>query len=153
MKIGIVHRHFRTGGRYLPIALAHRHTHNGDQDVVYISLDKGEYNTRPWRRDSRGESSWMDRVEWPNGHFLERFEPENSPLLDLHGMQKFWAAAPIEREPVDAAALARAAWVALEEAFAAFARVRPINGATVGAWEDLVDARDRFRRASRFGVM
>jgi hypothetical protein len=36
--IGAVYLHYK-GGRYLPVAVAERHTHNGDLDVVYVSHD------------------------------------------------------------------------------------------------------------------
>lgn len=63
------------GGRYLMVGVAETHEHNGDKDVVYISLNHGKMVTRPLRRDSRDQDSWEDIIEWPDGNRRQRFEP------------------------------------------------------------------------------
>lgn len=68
---GIYH-HYK-GDQYLVLCLADTHNHNGDKDVVYLSLARGKYNTRPLFRDSRNEDSWTDVVEWPDGKRRTRF--------------------------------------------------------------------------------
>lgn len=69
---GNVYRHYK-GGRYLVVAVADTHEHNGEKDVVYVSLTYGKYVTRPLQRDSRNQDSWMDYVEWPDGQKRMRF--------------------------------------------------------------------------------
>ena len=71
-----IYRHYK-GGRYLVVAVAENHEHNGDRDVVYISLLKGKYNTRPLQQDSRAQDSWTDEVVWPDGTTRERFVEES----------------------------------------------------------------------------
>ena len=66
------------GGRYLVAFVAETHEHNGDLDVVYISLTHGKVVTRPLRRDSRDQDSWQDMIRWPDGMHRERFVPEDS---------------------------------------------------------------------------
>lgn len=61
-----LYEHYK-GGKYLVVALAETHEHNGDVDVIYISLAYGKYVTRPLQRDSRNEDSWTDLVKWPDG--------------------------------------------------------------------------------------
>jgi hypothetical protein len=80
--IGVLYRHYG-GGLYLPVAAAERHTHNGDIDVVYVSLKHGKHCTRPLRRDSRDEDSWLDSVPWPDGRVRQRFEVEDPTLAAL----------------------------------------------------------------------
>lgn len=63
------------GGHYLMVGIAETHEHNGDKDVVYISLKYGKMVTRPLRRDSRNQDSWEDIVDWPDGKRRQRFEP------------------------------------------------------------------------------
>jgi hypothetical protein len=72
--------HFETGlyvhykgGRYLALMLAETHHHNGDLDVVYISLTHGKGVTRPYTRDLRNEDAWTDLVVWPDGKMHPRF--------------------------------------------------------------------------------
>ncbi len=62
------------GGTYLIMAVAETHNHNGDLDVVYVSLSSGKVVTRPLRRDSRDEDAWTDTVRWPDGLEHCRFE-------------------------------------------------------------------------------
>jgi hypothetical protein len=76
------YRHYK-GGLYLPIGVAERHTHNGDHDVVYVSLTHGKLVTRPLRRDSRAEESWLDIGLWPDGKQRERFVPDEPELAAL----------------------------------------------------------------------
>lgn len=68
-------RHYR-GGRYLVIALAETHAHNGDIDVVYYSLREKHNVTRPLKQDSRKQDSWTDMVKWPDGQTRRRFVRE-----------------------------------------------------------------------------
>lgn len=77
--VGHVHRHYK-GGRYLVQCLAETHNHNGDIDVVYISLTYGKAVTRPFQRDSRNEDAWTDTVTWPDGKVRARFVKES--ILD-----------------------------------------------------------------------
>jgi hypothetical protein len=63
------------GGVYLVLVVAETHEHNGDLDVVYVSLKHGTCCTRPLRSDSRRQDSWLDMVEWPDGQFRDRFMP------------------------------------------------------------------------------
>lgn len=79
---GTVWRHYK-GGRYLTVATAETHNHNGDQDVVYISLKYGTYNTRPLNRDTRNEDSWTDLVTWPDGVERRRFVPDDPDELPM----------------------------------------------------------------------
>jgi hypothetical protein len=65
-------RHYK-GGRYLVVAVAETHEHNGDFDVVYISAARGHYVTRPLRQDSRHQDAWTDVVTWPDGRERPRF--------------------------------------------------------------------------------
>jgi hypothetical protein len=71
----IPYRHYK-GGRYAWLCQAATHNHNGDLDVVYISLTHGTAVTRPLERDSRNEASWNDPIEWPDGVKRCRFMPE-----------------------------------------------------------------------------
>lgn len=74
-------RHYR-GGLYLLVAIAETHNHNGDLDAVYISMERGAWRTRPFRRDSRNEDSWTDMVDWPDGR-RQRFTLEEPRLAAL----------------------------------------------------------------------
>lgn len=70
-----IYRHYK-GPKYLVIACAETHQHNGDIDVVYISLEgprAGQYNTRPMEQDSRAQDSWRDVVMWPDDVERHRF--------------------------------------------------------------------------------
>jgi hypothetical protein len=67
-----LYRHYR-GGLYLVLLVAETHNHNGDLDVVYASMERGAWRTRPANRDSRNEDSWNDTVEWPDGQMRRRF--------------------------------------------------------------------------------
>jgi hypothetical protein len=69
------YRHHK-GGLYLVIGCAETHNHNGDIDVVYVSLTHGKLVTRPLKRDSRNEDSWLDEIVWPDGVGRTRFVPE-----------------------------------------------------------------------------
>jgi hypothetical protein len=80
--LGFRYRHYK-GGLYLPVAVAERHTHNGDLDVVYVSLTHGKHCTRPLRYDSREEESWQDNVMWPDGVYRKRFTLETPELARL----------------------------------------------------------------------
>jgi Protein of unknown function (DUF1653) len=80
--IGFPYRHYR-GGLYLPVAVAERHTHNGDLDVVYVSMTHAKHCTRPLAKDSRGEDSWLDEVTWPDGRLRTRFALDSSKLRAL----------------------------------------------------------------------
>ena len=72
------YRHYK-GGTYTVLFMAERHTHNGDVDVVYVSHDHGGgFRTRPLKRDSRNEDSWLDEVVWPDGKKRSRFMPVRS---------------------------------------------------------------------------
>jgi hypothetical protein len=68
----MTYRHYK-GGRYVMLLVAETHEHNGDEDVVYLSLTTGKIVTRPYNRDSRGQDSWRDEVLWPDGIRRERF--------------------------------------------------------------------------------
>ncbi len=68
--------HFK-GGKYMLLIVAQTHNHNGDLDVVYISLDHGKAVTRPLCFDSREEDAWLDIVEWPDGKERHRFIHES----------------------------------------------------------------------------
>jgi hypothetical protein len=76
------YRHHK-GGRYLAIAVAETHNHNGDLDVVYISLAQGKHCTRPMQRDSRDEDSWTDLVTWPDGVVRARFIRDDHERLEF----------------------------------------------------------------------
>lgn len=67
-----VFRHYR-GGLYRVIIIAETHDHNGDKDVVYVSLTTGKVVTLPLEKDSRGQDSWTDSVLWPDGETRPRF--------------------------------------------------------------------------------
>jgi len=73
--------HFK-GAKYLLLIVAQTHNHNGDLDVVYISLDHGKAVTRPLCFDSREEDAWLDRVEWPDGKIRQRFVHESDLRSD-----------------------------------------------------------------------
>lgn len=73
----ITWRHYK-GGRYKTLFTAETHLHNGDIDVVYVSLTHGSIVTRPLARDSRNQDAWMDIVRWPDGADRQRFMPESS---------------------------------------------------------------------------
>lgn len=75
-------RHHK-GGRYYVFGVATVHEHNGDKDVIYLSLAKGEWNTRPLRKDSRNQDSWLDLVSWPDGKLRHRFISEEQ-AIDEH---------------------------------------------------------------------
>ena len=79
---GTIHRHYK-GGRYFVVAIAETHEHNGDKDVVYISLKYGKYCTRPLTRDSRAQDAWTDKVQWPDGTLRQRFIPDDEQPLDF----------------------------------------------------------------------
>ena len=71
-----LYRHFK-GGLYQVLFSAQTHNHNGDVDVVYYSLTHRTWCTRPLRRDSRDEDSWLDWIQWPGGSLgVSRFVPE-----------------------------------------------------------------------------
>jgi hypothetical protein len=85
-----VYRHFK-GGRYLLVAVAETHNHNGDQDVLYVVLASGKLCTRPLFYDKRGEDSWLDEVAWPDGAMRQRFTFESSISVgDMATLQNFW---------------------------------------------------------------
>lgn len=71
-----VFRHYK-GGRYRVVLVAETHLHNGDKDVVYVSLTHGSIVTRPLERDSRDQDSWNDPVTWPDGEVRPRFTHES----------------------------------------------------------------------------
>jgi hypothetical protein len=73
--VGRTYLHYK-GGRYLLIAIAERHTHNGDYDAVYVSLERGKLCSRPYQKDSRLEDSWTDLVVWPDFEARPRFLDE-----------------------------------------------------------------------------
>lgn len=73
--VGKIHVHYK-GGRYVPLLVAQTHEHNGDMDVVYISLTHGSAVTRPLQQDSRKQDAWLDSVKWPDGKMRARFQPE-----------------------------------------------------------------------------
>jgi hypothetical protein len=87
--VGIVQtgfwRHYK-GGIYFVLSVAETHHHIGDFDVVYYSMQHGDALggprrpvTRPLRRDSRNQDSWLDEVEWPDGVKRTRFVPIDEP--------------------------------------------------------------------------
>jgi len=82
LRLHTLYRHYK-GGLYVPVSLAERHTHNGDLDVVYISLTHGKHCTRPYARDSRGEDAWTDIVLWRDGENRLRFSPETGALASI----------------------------------------------------------------------
>lgn len=75
--IQALYRHYK-GGLYFVQFTAETHNHNGDIDVVYFSLTHGKHCTRPLRKDSRKEDSWLDGVEWPDGIVRQRFIAESN---------------------------------------------------------------------------
>lgn len=86
-----LYRHCK-GGIYLLIGVAERHTHNGDFDVVYVSLSFGKLYTRPLCHDSRGEDSWTDLVEWPDRSWRRRFVLDGTVAeADLVRLRELWA--------------------------------------------------------------
>lgn len=78
----VLFRHYR-GGRYVFVLIAETDEHNGDHDVVYVSLTHGKYVTRPLVRDSRNRESWLDLVLWPDGQTRHRFCPETPELAGM----------------------------------------------------------------------
>ena len=81
----------KKGGTYLLVCVAEMHEHNGDLDVVYVSLKHGKFVTRPLRRDSRKQDSWLDIVEWPDCKKRERFVPHGAlTQLEYDGLQLIW---------------------------------------------------------------
>jgi hypothetical protein len=73
-----VWRHYK-GGRYIVLFVAETHEHNGDLDVVYVSLTTGRIVTRPFSAaDSRKQDAWCDTVAWPDNVMRQRFLPEPS---------------------------------------------------------------------------
>lgn len=70
-----LYRHYK-GGLYLVLFTAETHNHNGDIDVIYISLKHGKACTRPLKQDSRKEDSWLDLIKWPDAVERHRFVPE-----------------------------------------------------------------------------
>lgn len=82
-----IFRHHK-GPKYMVIALAETHNHNGDLDVVYLSLERGKYCTRPLQRDSRNEDSWTDQVMWPDGVKRNRFV--RSSVTENDGLEPFY---------------------------------------------------------------
>ncbi len=79
---GSIVRHYK-GGRYLVICVAETHEHNGDVDVVYLSLKRGKYNTRPLTKDSRKQDAWTDKVKWPDGVLRNRFISDDGHTLEF----------------------------------------------------------------------
>jgi hypothetical protein len=82
----VVYRHYK-GGKYVLLMTAETHDHNGDEDAVYLSLTTGKIVTRPYRKDSRNQDSWLDSVRWPDGVYRQRFvvnTPELSILFTPH---------------------------------------------------------------------
>lgn len=80
------------GGRYFVITTAETHKHNGDIDVVYVSLLYGKARTRPAVRDSRNEEAWFDEVEWPDGVRRTRFViQDHLPESTFTHLQALWA--------------------------------------------------------------
>jgi len=69
---GSIYFHYKAG-TYRALYLAETHNHNGDQDVVYLSLTTGKHVTRPFKQDSRKEDAWSDLVKWPDGLMHPRF--------------------------------------------------------------------------------
>jgi hypothetical protein len=79
------------GGRYLRLFTAETHDHNGDVDVVYVSLKYGKAVTRPLNRDSRGKDAWSDVVDWPDGVRRQRFTLESMlSATELEKLRKIW---------------------------------------------------------------
>ena len=81
--LGMVHRHFK-GGRYVPL-LAARSTVDTTEVVVYMSLETGEYWSRPG-------IEWSQPVDWPDGVSRSRFVREDYLLLP--SLLLLWARAP-----------------------------------------------------------
>lgn len=77
-----LYRHYK-GGLYMAMGLAWTHNHNGDIDVVYVSLEHGEFRTRPYAIDSRDEDYWDELLVWPDGVVRHRFSPESEKLKTL----------------------------------------------------------------------
>ena len=75
-------RHYK-GGRYLVIGIAETHAHNGDRDVVYVSLTHGKLVTRPLQRDSRDQDSWTDMIRWSDDIMRDRFVVDNTEIAQL----------------------------------------------------------------------
>lgn len=96
-----LYRHYK-GGLYFVQFTAETHNHNGDIDVVYFSLTHAKHCTRPLRKDSRKEDSWLDGVEWPDGIVRQRFIAETNfqSLNDAarRALEKLWAEAEQEKE-------------------------------------------------------
>lgn len=67
-----LHYHYK-GGEYLALHITETHNHNGDRDIVYVSLTTGKIVTRPFKQDSRKEDAWTDLVQWPDGQKHARF--------------------------------------------------------------------------------
>jgi hypothetical protein len=86
-----IYRHYK-GPKYMVLAVAETHNHNGDLDVVYLSLEMGKYCTRPLRRDSRNEDSWLDIVMWPDG--IERHRFIKSTMTENDGLEPFYERGP-----------------------------------------------------------
>lgn len=64
--------HFK-GGLYVLLTVAQYHDHKVDSPmVIYVSLKTGSKCSRFLARE--GESSWNDRVPWPDGITRQRFE-------------------------------------------------------------------------------
>ena len=82
----MTYRHYK-GRKYVMLMVAETHEHNGDEDVVYLSLSNGKIVTRPYRKDSRNQNSWLDPVCWPDGVFRQRFTPDIPELNSMfnHG--------------------------------------------------------------------
>lgn len=84
------YRHYK-GGLYLLIGVAETHHHNGNFDVVYVSLSHGKLVTRPLTRDSRDEDAWTDSVEWPDKSWRRRFTQEGAiSEKDLAHLREMW---------------------------------------------------------------
>jgi hypothetical protein len=81
-----LYRHYK-GGLYLVIGTAETHNHNGDVDIIYVSLAHGTLVTRPLRKDSRNEAAWLDSVMWPDGEMRERFVRERAQIAALFGVE------------------------------------------------------------------
>lgn len=81
------------------VAVAETHNHNGDLDVVYLSLELGKYCTRPMQRDSRNEDSWTDMVLWPDGikrhRFVRSTTEGNDGLEPFYGLDQNGKTIPI----------------------------------------------------------
>jgi hypothetical protein len=76
------YRHYRDGV-YCVLFIAGTHNHNGDIDVIYVSCTHGKPVTRPLKRDSRNEDSWLDTVTWPDEQMRHRFVPDEPELAAL----------------------------------------------------------------------